>query len=172
MSVEAGVQSSLPEEAREKDKGSILVKWLTSTDHKVIGYMYLITSFAFFLVGGVMALLIRTQLATPDMEFITRDGYNELFTMHGTTMIFLFVVPVLAGFANYLVPLMIGAQDMAFPRLNAMSYWFFLAGGLVLMGSFFADGGAAEGGWYQYPPLSWQLPQVGQDLWMALWLLP
>jgi cytochrome c oxidase subunit I len=113
-----------------------------------------------------MALLMRIQLMQADMEFVTRDAYNALFTMHGTTMIFLFVVPVLAGFANYLVPLMIGAQDMAFPRLNAMSYWFFLAGGLVLMGSFFAEGGAAQGGWYQYPPLSWQLPQVGQDLWI------
>ena len=92
------------------------------------------------------------------MDLVTRDAYNALFTLHGTTMIFLFVVPVLAGFANYLVPLMIGAKDMAFPRLNAMSYWFFLAGGLVLMSSFFADGGPAQSGWYAYPPLSVQLP--------------
>ena len=143
-----------------------VLSWLTTVDHKRIGILYIITAFIFFLLGGLMALLMRIQLMQADLDFITRDAYNALFTMHGTTMIFLFVVPVLAGFANYLVPLMIGAQDMAFPRLNAMSYWFFLAGGLVLMGSFFAEGGAAQGGWYQYPPLSWQLPQVGQDLWI------
>ena len=143
-----------------------VLSWLTTVDHKRIGILYIVTAFIFFLLGGLMALLMRIQLMQADLDFITRDAYNALFTMHGTTMIFLFVVPVLAGFANYLVPLMIGAQDMAFPRLNAMSYWFFLAGGLVLMGSFFAEGGAAQGGWYQYPPLSWQLPQVGQDLWI------
>ncbi len=116
--------------------------------------LYIVTAFLFFLAGGVMALLMRIQLMQAEQNVITEDNYNALFTMHGTTMIFLFIVPVLAGFGNYLVPLMIGAQDMAFPRLNAMSYWFFLAGGLVLMGSFFVSGGPAQGGWYQYPPLS------------------
>ena len=101
-----------------------------------------------------MALLIRTQLAQADAGFIERDGYNELFTIHGTTMIFLVVVPILAGFANYLVPLMIGARDMAFPRLNALSYWLFLFGGVILLLSFFAEGGAARGGWTSYPPNS------------------
>ena len=91
-----------------------------------------------------MALLMRTQLAQADQDFITRNDYNQLFTMHGTAMIFLFVVPMLAGFGNYLVPLMIGARDMAFPRLNALSYWLFLLGGLVMLSSFFADGGAAQ----------------------------
>src|SRR5262245_23435207 len=100
-----------------------------------------------------MALLIRTQLAQANEDFITRGNYNELFTMHGTTMVFLVVVPILAGFANYIVPLMIGAADMAFPRLNALSYWLFLFGGIVLMLSFFASGGAAQAGWTSYPPL-------------------
>ena len=140
--------------------------WLTTVDHKRIGILYIVTAFAFFFAGGVMALLMRLQLMQANLDVVTRDGYNALFTMHGTAMIFLFVVPVLAGFANYLVPLMIGARDMAFPRLNAMSYWFFLAGGLVLMGSFFVDGGPATSGWYAYPPLSVQLPTSGQDLWI------
>ena len=112
-----------------------------------------------------MALLIRTQLAQPDMDFVTKDSYNELFTMHGTTMIFLVVVPIFAGFANFLVPLMIGARDVAFPRLNAFSYWLFLFGGVVLLSSFFA-GGAAKTGWTGYPPLS-GAPGNGQDLWIV-----
>ena len=114
-----------------------------------------------------MALLIRTQLAQAERATSsTRDGYNELFTMHGTTMIFLVVVPILAGFGNYLVPLMIGARDMAFPRLNALSYWLFLFGGVVLLLSFFAEGGAARGGWTSYPPLSVYAQGNGQDLWI------
>ncbi|HEX4719940.1 MAG TPA: cbb3-type cytochrome c oxidase subunit I, partial [Thermoleophilaceae bacterium] len=100
--------------------------WLTTVDHKRIGILYIVTSLAFFLAGGVLALLMRAQLATPNEHLVTRDSYNELFTMHGTTMIFLVVVPIWAGLANYLVPLMIGARDMAFPRLNALSYWLFL----------------------------------------------
>ncbi len=140
--------------------------WLATVDHKRIGVLYIVTAFLFFFAGGVMALLMRLQLMQADLDIVTRDRYNELFTLHGTTMIFLFVVPVLAGFANFLVPLMIGARDMAFPRLNAMSYWFFVAGGLVLMGSFLVHGGAAKAGWYGYPPLSWQYPTVGQDLWI------
>jgi len=147
------------------NEGPVL-SWLATTDHKRIGILYIVTAFVFFLLGGVMAILMRIQLMRADSGFITEDAYNALFTMHGTTMIFLFIVPVLAGFANYLVPLMIGAQDMAFPRLNAMTYWLFLAGGLVFMGSFFAEGGAAKSGWYAYPPISWQYPNIGQDLWI------
>jgi cytochrome c oxidase subunit 1 len=143
-----------------------VMSWLTTVDHKRIGILYIVSAFGFFLAGGVMALLIRLQLMQANADIVTRDGYNALFTIHGTTMIFLFVVPVLAGFANYLVPLMIGARDMAFPRLNALSYWFYLIGGLVLLSSFFADGGAATSGWYAYPPLSVQLPTTGQDLWI------
>jgi cytochrome c oxidase subunit I len=140
--------------------------WLTTVDHKRIGILYIVTACLFFLAGGVMALLMRTQLSQADNDFLTRDSYNEVMTMHGTTMIFLVVVPILAGFGNYLVPLMIGARDMAFPRLNALSYWLFAFGGLVLMSSFFADGGAARSGWTAYPPLSTQLSGNGQDLWI------
>ncbi|MBA2360271.1 MAG: cytochrome c oxidase subunit I [Actinobacteria bacterium] len=141
--------------------------WVATVDHKRIGVLYIITSLVFFLAGGVMALLMRTQLATPDTDFITRDSYNQLFTMHGTTMIFLVVVPIFAGFANYLVPLMIGARDMAFPRLNALSYWLFLLGGIVLLGSFFAEEGAARSGWTAYPPFSAYASGNGQDLWIV-----
>ncbi|HSL65625.1 MAG TPA: cbb3-type cytochrome c oxidase subunit I, partial [Gaiellaceae bacterium] len=143
-----------------------VTSWLTTVDHKRIGILYLATSLVFFIAGGVMALLIRTQLIVPDNDFITRDGYNQLFTMHGTTMVFLVVVPVWAGFANFLVPLMIGARDMAFPRLNALSYWLFLFGGIVLMMSFFAAQGASRSGWYGYPPLSIQSEGNGQDYWI------
>ena len=145
-----------------------VASWVTTVDHKRIGILYITTSLLFFLVGGVLALLMRAQLATPNEHFITRQSYNELFTMHGTTMIFLFVVPILAGFANFLVPLMIGARDMAFPRLNALSYWLYLLGGLVLMSSFFAKHGPASAGWYSYAPLSEKFysPGHGQDLWI------
>src|ERR687895_909461 len=125
-----------------------VTSWLTTTDHKRIGILYIVTSLVFFGAGGILALLIRTQLIHANTDFIVRESYNEVITMHGTTMIFLAIVPVWAGFANFLLPLMLGARDMAFPRLNALSYWFFLAGGLVLMGSFFVDGGPAKAGWY------------------------
>jgi cytochrome c oxidase subunit 1 len=143
-----------------------VTSWLVTVDHKRIGILYLATSGFFFLAGGIMALLIRTQLAEANNHFIERDGYNQLFTMHGTTMIFLVVVPILAGFGNFLVPLMIGARDMAFPRLNALSYWLFLFGGIVLLLSFFAAGGAARGGWTSYPPNSVYSEGNGQDLWI------
>jgi cytochrome c oxidase subunit 1 len=142
--------------------------WVTTVDHKRIGVLYLVTAFGFFLAAGVMALLMRVQLSQADNDFLTRDGYNQLFTIHGTTMIFLFVVPMLAGFGNFLVPLMLGARDMAFPRLNAATYWLFLLGGLILLGSFFAEGGAARSGWTAYTPLSREAfsPGHGQDLWI------
>jgi cytochrome c oxidase subunit 1 len=140
--------------------------WFVTVDHKRIGLLYIGTSLIFFFAGGIMALLIRTQLAQADMGFIERDGFNQLFTIHGTTMIFLVIVPILAGFGNYLVPLMIGARDMAFPRLNALSYWLFLFGGIVLLLSFFAEYGAARGGWTSYPPNSVYMEGNGQDLWI------
>jgi cytochrome c oxidase subunit I len=143
-----------------------VASWVTTVDHKRIGILYITTSLAFFLLGGILALLIRTQLIAPNVEIFSRDGYNQLFTMHGTTMVFLVVVPVWAGFANYLVPLMIGARDMAFPRLNAMSYWLFLIGGIVLYSSWFADEGAPRSGWTSYPPLAIQSGGNGQDLWI------
>src|SRR5918998_3409547 len=140
--------------------------WLVTVDHKRIGILYIATSGFFFLCAGVMALLMRTQLAQADMSVVEQDGYNQLFTVHGTTMVFLVVVPILAGFGNFLVPLMIGARDMAFPRLNAMSYWLFLFGGLVLLFSFFADQGAPQAGWTSYPPFSVYTDGPGQDLWI------
>ena len=145
-----------------------VTSWLTTVDHKRIGILYIVTAFFFFFAAGVMALLMRAQLAQADNDFITQNSYNQLFTIHGTAMVFLFVVPILAGFGNYLVPLMIGAKDMAFPRLNALSYWLFLLGGLIILSSFLADGGAANSGWTAYTPLSTAefSPGIGQDLWI------
>ena len=129
--------------------------WMTTVDHKRIGILYGVTSFMFFLVGGSEALLIRAQLARPNGHVVTAEAYNEIFTMHGLTMIFLVVMPLSAAFFNYLIPLMIGARDVAFPRLNAFSYWTFLFGGLFLYSSFLL-GGAPAGGWFGYAPLSEQ----------------
>ena len=116
---------------RRRSKGQIAVKWLTTTDHKLIGHMYLITSFAFFLVGGVMALLIRAELAKPGLQIVNEEVYNQLFTMHGTIMLLLFATPLFVGFANEIMPIQIGAPDVAFPRLNMFSFWLFLFGGLI-----------------------------------------
>lgn len=130
-----------------------LMGWVMTVDHKKIGIMYIVTAFAFFLVGGVFALLMRLQLAQPNGRVLSNATYNEIFTMHGTTMIFLVVMPLAAGFGNYLVPLMIGARDMAFPKLNALGYWVFLFGGTFLYSSF-AFGGAPDTGWFSYAPLT------------------
>ena len=143
-----------------------VTSWITTTDHKRIGILYIATSLAFFLAGGVLALVIRLQLAQANADVVEPETYNQLFTMHGTTMIFLVIVPILAGFGNYLVPLMIGAADMAFPRLNAFSYWMFLFGGIVLYASWFSANGAPQAGWTSYVPLSVQSPGTGQDLWI------
>jgi cytochrome c oxidase subunit I len=142
--------------------------WLTTTDHKRIGILYIVTTFVFFILGGVEALLIRLQLSEPHNTLVTPETYNQLFTLHGTTMIFLFVVPMMAGLANYFVPLMIGARDMAFPRLNALSYWLLLAGGIVFYASLFFT--PPEAGWTSYAPLSSTayLPSGGQDAWIYL----
>ena len=121
---------------RTERKGSILADWLSSTDHKVIGHMYLITSFFFFLCAGVMALLMRIQLLGPDQQVMSDTQYNELFTMHGTIMLLLFATPLFIGFANEVMPLQIGAPDVAFPRLNILSYYLFTFGGLILLASF------------------------------------
>jgi cytochrome c oxidase subunit 1 len=143
-----------------------VASWLVTTDHKRIGILYISTALVFFVLAGLMALVFRLQLAQANADVLGPDRYNELITIHGTAMVFLVVVPLLAGFANYVVPLMIGARDVAFPRLNALSYWLFFLGGGVLMLSFFADGGAADTGWTAYPPLSTQAPGNGQDLWI------
>jgi cytochrome c oxidase subunit 1 len=145
-----------------------VASWITTVDHKRIGLLYIATSLVFFGLGGILALLMRAQLATPNEHVVTKDSYNELFTMHGTTMVFLVIVPILAGFGNYLVPLMIGARDMAFPRLNAFSYWMFLLGGIVLYSSWLARGGPPKCGWTCYAPLSENSfnPGHGIDLWI------
>jgi cytochrome c oxidase subunit 1 len=149
-------------------KSGRIAGWLVTVDHKRIGIMYIVTSLVFFGAGGILAVLMRSQLAAPNQHFLTKNSYDQVMTMHGTTMIFLVVVPILAGFGNFLVPLMIGARDVAFPRLNAFSYWMFLLGGVVLYGSFFAAGGAARAGWTAYPPLSegFYSPGHGQDYWI------
>jgi cytochrome c oxidase subunit 1 len=145
-----------------------IVTWFTTTDHKRIGILYMVTSFGFFLVGGILALVMRGELARPGMQLVSTETYAELFTIHGTAMIFLFVAPFALGLGNYLVPLQIGAPDMAFPRLNALSYWLFLAGGLVIFVGFATNGGAANMGWTGYAPLSElrATPNVGVDLWI------
>ena len=147
-----------------------LYDWITTTDHKKIGILYLVNSFLFFFIGGILALLVRTELAVPGLQFVTDQTFNELFTMHATLMIFLFVIPILAGFGNYVVPLQIGAPDMAFPRINALSFWMLPLGGFLILLGFFT-GGAAEAGWTAYSPLSQDRPLAsegpGQDLWIV-----
>ncbi|PPJ62656.1 cytochrome c oxidase subunit I [Cuspidothrix issatschenkoi] len=141
-----------------------------STDHKVIGIQYLVTSFIFYCIGGVMADLVRTELRTPDVDFVTPEVYNSLFTLHATIMIFLWIVPAGAGFANYLIPLMIGARDMAFPRLNAVAFWMIPPAGLLLIASL-VIGDAPDAGWTSYPPLSLMTGQVGEGIWIMSVLL-
>ncbi len=143
--------------------------WFTTVDHKKIGILYGVTAFVFFVVGGVEALLIRAQLAQPDGTILNADQYNQIFTMHGLTMVFLFVMPMSSAFFNYMIPLMIGARDVAFPRLNAYSYWVFLLGGLFLYTSWFL-GGAPNGGWFGYAPNSTTDPTIGMTFY-ALGLL-
>jgi cytochrome c oxidase subunit 1 len=149
-------------------RGSALTSWLSSTDHKIIGHLYLITSFGFFLIAGLMAMIIRAQLFGPDNHMVSDQQYNELFTMHGAIMLLLFATPLFIGFANEIMPLQIGAPDVAFPRMNILSYYFFLFGGLILLASFLTPGGAPSFGWTAYAPLSNQIytPGVGADMWI------
>ncbi len=150
-----------------------LLAFVTTTDHKRIGIAYLVTAFAFYIIGGGLALLLRAELAEPGSQIIGADAYNETFTMHGSIMLFLFLTPFAAGLANYFVPLQIGAKDMAFPRLNALSYWFFLFGGLTMMAGFLTADGPADFGWTAYTPLSSIIrsPKLGADLWLLALLL-
>ena len=155
--------------SHKKELGSSgLLSWLMTVDHKRIGILYIISAFVFFLFGGTEALLMRLQLAQPNNTFLTPDLYNQIFTMHGTTMIFLVVMPLSAGFGNYIVPIMIGARDMAFPKLNALSYWTFLFGS-VFMYSSFLFGGAPNDGWFSYAPLTEKVfsPTHGMDFWIV-----
>ena len=144
-----------------------LYEWLTTTDHKKIGIMYLINSILFFMLGGILALVVRAELAAPGLQIIDEAFYNQAFTMHASFMLFLFVIPILAGFGNYVVPLQIGAPDMAFPRINALSFWLLPLGGLLMASGFFVSGGAAASGWTEYPPLSGaKFNGTGTDLWI------
>jgi cytochrome c oxidase subunit 1 len=150
-------------------KGSALTRLLRTTDAKQIGLMYLTTAFFFFAAGGMMALLMRAELARPGLQFLSREQYNQLFTMHGTIMLLLFATPIVFAFANYIVPLQIGAPDVAFPRLNAFAYWLYLFGGLTVVTGFATPQGAADFGWTAYAPLNSDMhtPGVGADLWIA-----
>ncbi|MGA8977556.1 MAG: cytochrome c oxidase subunit I [Pedococcus sp.] len=154
---------------RRLTKGQTVVKWVTTTDHKVIGSLYFITSFAFFIFGGILALLIRAELFQPGLQIVDNpEQYNQLFTMHGTIMLLLFATPLFAGFANALMPIQIGAPDVAFPRLNMFAYWLYLFGGLIASGGFLTPSGAASFGWFAYAPLSdsTNSPGLGGDLWV------
>jgi cytochrome c oxidase subunit I len=157
-----------PTYAPGKSAGAVIWDWMTTVDHKKIGTMYVFLGVIYFIVGGIEALLIRAQLATPNGKVLTPTQYDQVFTMHATTMIFLFIIPVLAGFANYFIPLMIGARDMAFPRLNAFGFWMLLFGGLFLNSSFFL-GGAPDSGWFAYAPLTEPAYNPGRsmDFWAA-----
>ncbi|MBE9158703.1 cytochrome c oxidase subunit I [Nodosilinea sp. LEGE 06152] len=142
-----------------------------STDHKVIGIQYIVTAFVFFLIGGLLAMVMRGELITPEADLVDRTVYNALFTMHGTIMLFMWTFPVLNGLSNYLVPLMIGARDMAFPRLNAAAFWLVPVFGTLLMASFFVPGGPSQSGWWAYPPVSLQNPTGNLINGQVLWLL-
>ena len=162
-------QAALDAPVVPRSKGKIIVDWITSTDHKTIGYMYLIGSFFFFCVGGVMALIIRLELFEPGMQIVeTKEQYNQLFTMHGTLMLLMFATPLFAGFANVIMPLQIGAPDVAFPRLNAFAFWMYLFGSLVAISGFLTPQGAASFGWTAYAPLSNTTftPGAGGNLWV------
>ena len=149
-------------------KGRLLAAWLSTTDHKVIGHLYLITSFGFFLAAGLMAMIMRAQLMGPDNHLVSDQQYNELFTMHGAIMLLLFATPLFVGLANEIMPLQIGAPDVAFPRLNILSYYLFTFGGLILLATFLTPGGAPGFGWYAYAPLTSAVnsPGVGGDMWI------
>ena len=148
-----------------------VLDWLTTVDHKKIGILYIVTAGLFGLGGGALSLVVRTELAETG-ALIEADTYNQMFTMHASIMLFLFIIPVSVGFMNYAVPLQIGALDMAFPRVNALSYWIFLFGGVLMISAFAFDGGAASAGWTAYPPITsnspgnLQPPGVGMDLWL------
>jgi cytochrome c oxidase subunit I len=157
-----------PKRPAPTSKGRLAVRLLTSTDHKTIGYLYLATSFAWFLIGGILALLIRAELTRPGMQFLSSEQYNQVFTMHGTIMLLMFATPLFVGFANVIMPLQIGAADVAFPRMNMLSYWLYLFGGIVAFAGFLSPGGAASFGWTAYAPLSNNIysPGIGADLWI------
>ena len=157
-----------PEHPHAPPAATGILGWLTTTDHKKIGLSYMVTAFGFFMLGGALAEIIRAQLFSPESRLVSPGTYNEIFTMHGSIMMYLFIVPFAIGLANYLVPLQIGAREMAFPRLNALGYWLYLFGGLTMVSGFLTADGAAAFGWTGYAPLSNDIrsPSVGGDLWL------
>ncbi|MBO0813233.1 MAG: cbb3-type cytochrome c oxidase subunit I, partial [Microlunatus sp.] len=167
--VEEAAPPSVATTRRARPVGHWAWRLLTTTDHKVIGNLYFVTSFVFFLIGGVFALGIRAELAFPGLQFFSYQTYNQVFTMHGTVMLFLFATPLFSAFANAIMPLQIGAPDVAFPRLNMLTYWFFLFGGLIVLSSLLSPDGSAAFGWFAYTPLSDAInsPGVGPDLWIV-----
>jgi cytochrome c oxidase subunit 1 len=150
-------------------KGRSIRKFLTTTDHKTIGHMYLVTSFAWFLIAGILALFMRAELTRPGLQFMSVEQYNQFFTMHGTIMLLMFATPLFVGFANVIMPLQIGAADVAFPRMNMLSYWLYFFGSIMATAGFLAPGGAASFGWTAYAPLSRveYSPGIGSDLWIV-----
>jgi cytochrome c oxidase subunit 1 len=160
--------SSHAYQEKKNTMGRTIVKWMTSTDPKVIGNLYFITSFIFFMFAGAMAMVIRAELARPGLQFISNEQYNQMFTMHGTIMLFLFATPLFAAFANAIMPLQIGAPDVSFPRLNLLGYYLYLVGSLIVVAGFLTPDGAASFGWFAYAPLSNAVnsPTVGADLWI------
>ncbi|NUT32976.1 MAG: cytochrome c oxidase subunit I [Hamadaea sp.] len=158
-----------PWPVRQPVKGSAFARLLRTTDAKQIGIMYLVTAFAFFMIGGLMALLMRTELARPGLQFLSPEQFNQLFTMHGTIMLLFFATPIVFAFANFVVPIQIGAPDVAFPRLNAFAYWLYLFGGTLAVMGFITPGGAADFGWFAYAPLNDAInsPGPGGDMWIV-----
>ena len=171
MTTYATRPTSLPrqEQLPKTSKGRAFVSWVTTTDHKKIGNLYFVTTFVWFLIGGLLALFLRAELFKPGLQFLSNEQYNQIFTMHGTVMLLMFATPLFAGFANAIMPLQIGAADVAFPRMNMLSYWLFLFGGTMAFAGFLTPGGAASFGWTAYAPLSSSQysPGVGADLWIV-----
>ncbi|MEB8337595.1 cytochrome c oxidase subunit I, partial [Streptomyces endophyticus] len=153
-SAAASAEAPDSETAHARQPGAVVVKWLTTTDHKTIGSLYLITSFAFFCVGGIMALFMRAELARPGLQILSNEQFNQAFTMHGLIMLLMFATPLFSGFANWIMPLQIGAPDVAFPRLNMFAYWLYLFGSLMAAGALLTPQGAPDFGWFMYAPLS------------------
>ena len=169
----SGAHDQVRGDGHEPAFGTDLLGWLTTTDHKRIGVLYGTAALAFFLAAGLMALVIRAELAVPGLQLVSEQAYSGLFTIHGTAMMLLFATPMVAAFANYLVPLQVGAADMVFPRLNALSFWLFLFGGLIVLSGFLVASGPADVGWTGYPPNS-SVPYsttTGTDLWIVGLLL-
>ena len=154
---------------RDQPRGNALTRLLRTTDAKQIGILYLTTAFGFFVAGGIMAMLMRAELARPGLQFLSPEQYNQLFTMHGTIMLLLFATPIVFAFANMIVPLQIGAPDVSFPRLNAFAYWLYLLGGTLVLLGFLTPSGAADFGWFAYTPLSdvENSPGVGPNMWLV-----